>query len=425
MNNDIQNLLDRMQFLLEKLYVPKELHIINERKNENDNKDDDISPELKDIRKEDKRRQQQSEYNRLKRKHNIQDFAQRHSKTVGITAAAGIGAAGIAYGIKKLKDRAKEKKRLQNLYTQKRLQRSNPNESYYYPDILEQMGRGSRAMRGFGLIGSVVGAGLGIHSLYKAFTSSGDVSGNIQSVANYADDLSPHIKKEIDGNIAKIHNIIPKKLIRDVMFTDNMSDSGVIIINNENELCRHFASRSYNNKTNEGIIFYVLELFKQKKMDYNIITYDFFTKYYQRSLTKALSDNESNENCYNCYNCKQCVLCIDCINCINCKYCINCTNCRILTNESDKRNITKSDNNNVIDNEAQQLAQYGITLQDIETQIGIIRRRQNKEKTIIRNLYRNKREQDIELAKLPTTAKEFKEKAIQELIEIKTKRRLN
>ena len=386
-----------------------------------------MTPEEKenyDLKQEIKRRERIRDNKIMKAKLKMGDVASKHGGKIALGTAA---AAGIAYGIKKLRDRRKEKKRLQNPHTQNRLQRSNPNEFYY-----NNIDRFKRLNEGWGNkikfatgIGGAIAAGV---SLYKSFTSSSDMtrSGDITRSANYMgntlNNLAPHLEKKLSTNIIKIHEIIPKKLITDVMFSDNIDGNAVIIINNENELCRHFASKSYNNKTNEGIIFYVLERLKQNNLDYNIITYDFFTKYYSRSLTKALSDNKGNTNCYNCNRCNQCEFCIDCISCNNCKYCIDCTNCRALENADKKRNQT---GNNFVDNNdsSQQLAsQYGITPRDVEMQIVTIRRRQNADRLIINRSYQDKRERDRELAKLPKTDKEFREMAIQELISKKGKR---
>jgi len=376
------------------------------------------SERLERLMAEEQNRLDKKYADRLQRKHNIQDALKNHGKKIGYGTAALATGAGIAYGIKKFREKQKEKKRLENLHTQKRLEKSKPNESYRYNVDSENLNE-FLAAKGIGLIGSIVGAGLGVHSLYKAFTSGDDASRAIQNIGYNADNLRDNFKREIDANIKKIHDIIPRRLIKDVMFSEDISVDGVIIINNENELCRYFASRSYNNKTNEGIILYVLELFKQKKMQFNIITYDFFTKYYNRSLTKALSNNESNENCYNCFNCDQCEFCIDCINCINCKYCIDCTNCRTLENADRKRNTNKNVNNYNDDNDNishQLMLQYGISSQELENQIRIVIKRTDDNRQRIGRLYLNKREQDIERSKLPKTASEFKAIAIQELI---------
>ena len=368
----------------------------------------------KKVEREEKERQRIRNAKRLNRKHKLEDAVNKHWKKGAIGAASVAGATGIAYGIKKLRDRQKQKQRLQNPETQKRLKNSIPE--YYCNNNPNGLNEGWA--RNIGMASSISGALAAGISLYKMATSNDgkvDVGTTIRNVGHSIDNLAPRIRKELDDNIKKIYNIMPKKLIRDVMFADGVSNSGIIIINNENELCRHFASRSYNNKTNEGIIFYVLELFKKDRMNYNIITYDFFTKYYQRSLTKALTNNESNINCYNCYNSKQCEFCIDCINCISCKYCIDCINCRSLENGNRQKNQIGNSNNDV-DSSQQLASKYGITDNEIEYQIGVIRRRENVERLIIKRSYQNKREQDIALAKLPKTDKEFREKAIQELI---------
>ena len=408
--NKGKTMTDRQKFILERLNL-NEVDDKTTAEKRKEMEDDETNREYDKWQKNKKREDLKKDVTNL-----IKNNKKNVAKVAGVAAAG----AGIAYGIKKLRDRQKEKKRLQNELTQKRLQRSkpNPNESYYYSnDDFEWL---SERFGNVGKFSSIIGAGVGLYSLYRAFTSGGNVGRELQNVTNYADNLNQHLKKNVGANIENLHRVIPQKIINDVIF--NSDGNAVIIINNENEMCRYFASRSHNNKTNEGIILYVLEFLKQRNMSYNIITYDFFTKYYRRSLTRALSDNESNTNCYNCYNSKHCEFCIDCINCANCKYCIDCVNCRNVENENEKRGLNGS-NNSGNDNETQQLmSQYGIAPQDIEKQIGIIMRRQNNDRLIIKRTYQNERDQKIALVALPKTAKEFREKAIQELIDMKSKR---
>jgi len=155
-------------------------------------------------------------------------------------------------------------------------------------------------------------------------------------------------------------------------------------------------------------------------MNYNIITYDFFTKHYRRSLTIALNDNENNTNCYNCLYCKQCSFCIDCTNCVNCNHCINCVKCVGLNGADSKRNTNKNDVGNT-DSTQQTMLKYGITTQEIERQSEIIRRRLNNDRLIIKRTFPNARDQFIELSKLPNTPEKIRERALQELIDIKIK----